>query len=181
MITLADLECYGGSGELQIVVECPRGSAVKLKYEPRLGAFTVSRALPLGLTYPFDWGFIPGTLADDGDPLDALALHDMSTYPGVVLPCRAIGVVELTQRNESGKRERNDRVITMPLWHDRLGELERVTDLPARLRDEIEQFFLSATFFTAKKPKIIGWKNAGKAASLVKAAQQQFSQRRKQN
>jgi inorganic pyrophosphatase len=101
----------------------------------------------------------------------------MGTYPVVVLPCRAIGVVELTQRNEKGKRERNDRVIAIPLWHDRFGELERATDLPTRLRDEIEQFFLSATFFTAKKPKIIGWKSARKAASLVNAARQQFVQK----
>jgi inorganic pyrophosphatase len=76
------------------VVECPRGSAVKLKYEPRLGAFTVSRALPLGLTI-LSTGFIPGTLAADGDPLDALALHDVGAYPysmtkGAYMPLRAL-------------------------------------------------------------------------------------------
>jgi inorganic pyrophosphatase len=177
MAGLGDLDPYGADGALRVVVECPRGASVKLAYAPMLGTFTVARTLPLGLTYPFDWGFIPGTLADDGDPIDALALHDMGTYPGVVLPCRAIGVVELTQRNEKGKRERNDRVIAIPLWHDRLGELERATDLPTRLRDEIEQFFLSATFFTGKKPKIIGWKSARKAASLVNAARQRFVQK----
>jgi inorganic pyrophosphatase len=77
----------------------------------------------------------------------------MGTYPRVVLPCRAIGVVELTQKNARGKRQRNDRVIAMPICHDLLGEMERVTDLPMRLRDQIEQFFLSATFFTGKKTK----------------------------
>jgi inorganic pyrophosphatase len=73
MTDLGDLEPYGADGALRVVVECPRGASVKLTYAPTLGTFTVAMALPLGLTYPFDWGFIPGTLADDGDPLGALA------------------------------------------------------------------------------------------------------------
>ncbi len=80
------LRPFDDDGNLNMVVETPRGSTVKLKYEPKTKVFTVSRSLVLGLTYPFDWGFIPGTKAEDGDPLDALAVHDSSTYPGVVLP-----------------------------------------------------------------------------------------------
>src|SRR5204863_454587 len=68
--------------------ETPRGSNIKLDYEPEMRAFTVSRALPLGLVYPYDWGFIPGTNGEDGDLIDALAVHDGATYPGVILPCR---------------------------------------------------------------------------------------------
>jgi inorganic pyrophosphatase len=78
-----------------VLVESPRGASVKLQYDEQLKAFTVVRALPLGVTYPFDWDFVPGTKAEDGDPLDVLALHNSRTYPGVVLPCRAIGVVQL--------------------------------------------------------------------------------------
>ena len=116
----------------------------------------VSRALSLGLSYPFDWGFVPSTKAPDGDPLDVLILHDAATYPGVLLPCQPLGVVEMDQdeQGDGSNRERNDRVIVAPLWHDRLGEFERASDLPERLRQEIEQFFLSATFFTAKNLKV---------------------------
>ena len=104
MRNLIELGPYGKNGEIQMVVETPRGSNIKLHYEPKLGAFTVSRALPLGLIYPYDWGFVPGTKGEDGDPIDALALHDGATYPGVVLPCHALGVVELVQEEKNKAR-----------------------------------------------------------------------------
>jgi inorganic pyrophosphatase len=168
MPLLTELPAFDPDGNLQVVVESPRGVGIKLKYEPRLGAFSVARALPLGLTYPFDWGFVPGTLGPDQDPVDALVIHDIGTFPGVVLPCRLLGVVEVSQRSEEGGRQRNDRIIAMPIWHDRLGEFERATQLPARLRKEIEEFFLDTTFFTGKRPRIIGWKSPHKAHMLVK-------------
>ena len=102
MHSLIELSPYGKNGEMRMVVETPRGSNIKLEYEPKLRAFTVSRALPLGLVYPYDWGFIPGTKGEDGDPIDALALHEGATYPGVVLPCRALGVVDLVQDGING-------------------------------------------------------------------------------
>ena len=165
---LSNLPTYGEDGVIHAVVEAPKGSLVKLKYETKLGAFTVAHSLPLGLSYPFDWGFVPSTQAADGDPLDILILHEASTYPGVVLPCRPLGVVEMDQEEKNGERKRNDRVIVMPAWHDRVGELEHPSDLPSRLKEEIEQFFLSTTFFTAKKPAILGWRGSKRAHSLIK-------------
>src|SRR5258706_14174316 len=152
-----NIEAFGTGGELRMVVETPRGSAVKLKFDPKLKILTVSRSLPLGLTYPYDWGFIPGTKGEDGDPLDALAIHDAATYPGVMLPCRLLGMVDLKQKSGDGW-EANPRFILMPQWHDRLGELEKFSALPQRLKMEIEQFFLSTDFFTQKNPKIEAWK-----------------------
>ena len=107
---LTELEAFGKDGELRVIVEVPRGSSVKLNYKPKLRSFVVSRALPLGLTYPFDWGFIPGTKGDDGDPLDAIALHETATYPGVILPCKPIGMVEISEKR-NGASETNNRVI----------------------------------------------------------------------
>jgi len=165
------LRPFDDDGNLNMVVETPRGSAVKLKYEPKAKVFIVSRSLVLGLIYPFDWGFIPGTKSEDGDPLDALAVHDSSTYPGVVLPCRALGVVDVSQKGEKG-REENPRLIVMPSWHERMGEFEKATGLPERLREEIEQFFLSATFFTGKDAKIEGWRGPKAALGVVKQTMQ---------
>ena len=162
-ISLIDLPPYDRDKTLRVVVEAPKGSTVKLTYDPHLHTFCVSRGFPLGISYPYDWGFIPGTRAADGDPVDALVLHAASTYPGVVLPCKVLGMVEVREDGKDGKRRRNNRVIAMPLWNDRLGDLERAKDLPKQIREELEEFFLSTTFFTAKNAKIQGWK--GKAAT----------------
>jgi inorganic pyrophosphatase len=171
---LSSLPAYSEDGAVYAVVEAPKGSLVKLEYEIKLGAFTVAHSLPLGLSYPFDWGFVPSTQAADGDPLDILILHEASTYPGVVLPCRPLGVVETDQEEKDSKRERNDRVIVMPAWHDRVGEFEHPSDLPSRLKEEIEQFFLSTTFFTAKKPAILGWRGPKKASCLIKETNKSY-------
>jgi inorganic pyrophosphatase len=87
---LSSVEPFGDDGELRVVVEVPRGSTVKLIYEPKLKSFVVSRCLPLGLAYPFDWGFIPGTEGGDGDPVDAIALPYMKAplIPASFFPAR---------------------------------------------------------------------------------------------
>jgi len=74
-----------GCRSIPVVVESPRGSSVKLKYDPAFGAITLSRPLPTGLTYPHDWGFVPGTKASDGDTVNALIFSDAATAPGVVV------------------------------------------------------------------------------------------------
>jgi inorganic pyrophosphatase len=149
---LSDLPSYNDDGCVHAVVEAPKGSLVKLKYDIELGVFTVSRGLPpLGMSYPFDWGFVPSTRAPDGDPLHVSVVHEGSTYPGALLPCRPLGVVEMDQDDKEGKRERNDRVIVIPSWHDRLGEFERASELPGALREEIERFFFEHNLFCSKE------------------------------
>jgi inorganic pyrophosphatase len=171
---LANLPTYSDDGSVHTVVEAPKGCLLKVKYDTKLGTFTVSRALPLGLSYPFDWGFIPSTKGPDGDPVDALVLHAGSTYPGVVLSCRLLGVVEMDEDDEQGQRQRNDRLIVRPCWPDQLGEFERASELPARLREEVEQFFLSTTFFSAKNAKVLGWKGPKEASAMVKSGHQAY-------
>ena len=173
MSNLLALPCYDEDGALNVVVEAPRGASIKLKYEPSLEAFTVSRGLPIGLTYPFDWGFIPGTLAEDGDPLDALVLSDAPSWPGVVARVRALGVLRIEQDGEKG-RERNDRLITLLEDLDRWGDLSDVRKLPKPMRDQIEKFFLDTTFFTDKNARSRGWAGPAAARRLIRQSVKAF-------
>jgi inorganic pyrophosphatase len=152
----------------RVVVESPRGSAVKLKYDHELGAITLSRPLPTGVVYPHDWGFVPGTKASDGDPVDALILSDAATAPGVVVTCRALGVLEVDQKRRGGDgRERNDRIIAVPQSAHRFDAVPDVFALSERLRAEIEAFFTQVTRFEGKDIRILGWKGPADVAALL--------------
>ncbi|MDC0710468.1 inorganic diphosphatase [Stigmatella sp. ncwal1] len=162
------LPSRGEHGALHIVVESPRGSTVKLKYEPTLRAFTISRPLTRGLQYPYDWGFIPGTRGPDGDPLDAMVYWDVATWPGVVLPCRALGVLQVDQKTSDGTgRERNDRLLVVPVSAVRAGHLRSHEDLSQREREELEHFFLTAVAFEDKDARILGWAGPEEAERMV--------------
>jgi inorganic pyrophosphatase len=167
-LSLIDLPAFDENDVLRVVVEAPKGSTVKLAYDPQLGTFCVSRGFPMGVAYPYDWGFIPGTRAADGDPVDALVLHATSTYPGVVLPCTVLGMVQVREDPKTGKRRTNNRVIAIPTWNDRLGDLERTRDLPKRIREELEEFFASTTFFTTKNVKIRGWESKAQTEAFIR-------------
>lgn len=165
---LDEIPTFGKDGAIHVVIESPRGSAVKLKYDRELGALMLSRPLPAGLTYPHDWGFVPSTQASDGDPIDALVLSDVGTSPGVVIACRLLGVLEIQQNRRSGEgRERNDRIIALPQSAHRFDSLEDVFGLPQRVRDEIAAFFIQATAFEQKAVTVLGWQAPDRALALL--------------
>ena len=159
-------------GSVHIVVETPKGSTSKFKYDSTLGAMTLSRPLPSGLAYPNDWGFIPSTLGADQDPLDALVVWEGTSYPGVVLRCRILGAlrVEQAEAGPAGGRERNDRLITAPLKSVMMQSVVSLDDLGERRRAELEQFFTAAVAFESKDLKILGWAGREEAESLLLSA-----------
>lgn len=137
-------------GRLRAVIESPQGSRNKLKYEPELGAFVVDASLPAGMSFPFDFGFFPGTKAADGDPLDVLVLMDSPGYPGVIVPVRLLGVLEGTQSDHGGKPYRNDRLIAVADGTTERGNLRRLKDLDRQLMRQIESFFETYAGLTGK-------------------------------
>ena len=120
--------------------------------------------------YPYDWGFIPSTKAADGDPLDAMVFGDVSTYPGVVVECRPLGVIRLEQNSKEaeGKRERNDRLIVVPIKLPRFDSFKAPEDLPERWRSELEEFFLNVIRFENKEPKLLGWAGPDEGERMVR-------------
>ncbi|ATB45294.1 inorganic diphosphatase [Corallococcus macrosporus] len=169
MVTdLTRLPLRGEAGAFHVIVESPRGSTLKLKYDTALKAFSLSRPLPRGLSYPFDWGFIPSTQGPDGDPLDAMVYWDDASFPGVVLPCRALGVLQVEQNAGDGGRERNDRILAVPVTPSRAGHLTDYQQLPRREREELEHFFLAAVRFEDKGARILGWEGPEGAERMLR-------------
>ena len=169
-MNLSLIPTFADGNTFHVVIEAPRGSALKLKYEARWGAMSISRPLPLGVTYPFDWGFIPSTHAADGDPLDAMVLWDVPSYPGVVIQCRAVAVLQVEQNrtnHDKSARIRNDRVMAIPVEARRQSKIKNLDALPVRVRQELEQFAIAATALEGKDLRIVGWGNASDALELV--------------
>jgi inorganic pyrophosphatase len=165
------LTAFREDGSLNVIVESPRGATLKFKYDLALDRIVLSRPLPAGVVYPHDWGFVPQTRAADGDPVDAMIVWDGTSYPGVLVPCRPIGILNVEQTNlKSGQRERNDRLAVLPVTAPRFDAIENVFDLSARSREELEQFFLAATFFEKKNVRMLGWEGPDKAKAFVEAS-----------
>ena len=170
MTDLAQIPAFVNDDVFHLVVESPRGTGVKLKYDARLGAMGISRPLPVGLVFPYDWGFIPSTLGSDQDPVDAFALWDVATFPGVVLECRALGVIEVEQHsrpNDPSGRIRNDRIIALPV-EARRDRTMTLDDLDERLRSEIAGFLLATTALEGKGLTVLGWKGPAAALDYVR-------------
>ena len=172
MTDYANLPCRDKHGNLLVVVEVPRNSLVKVKYDPDLQAFLFGRPLTLGVAYPYDYGFVPSTKAEDDDPLDAMVLFDCPTWPGTVVPAREIGIVKMTQKEEGEKeRVRNDRVIVVPIEDHRV---KHVDDLSKRTREELEDFFAISAKMTGKKVHIEGWHGPKSARDAIEHATKKY-------
>jgi inorganic pyrophosphatase len=157
------------TGLVQTVVETPAGSRNKFSYDPEQGAFHIKSVLPAGMTFPYEFGFVPQTKADDGDPIDVLLLMDEPAYPGVVVRTRLIGVIEGEQNDEKkkGKKVRNDRLVGVSDVSHEYANITKFSDLPEKWLEEIEKFFVNYAGQQGKDFRVIGVKGAEEAMALV--------------
>ena len=123
-----------------VIIETPRGSRNKYKYNEETGGIKFSKVLPAGMMFPYDFGFIPDTKADDGDPLDVLVLSDEPMFPGCEVECRIVGVLKANQR-ENGKEKRNDRLIAAAEGSVLYAGINDLSDIDPEVMRQIEQFF----------------------------------------
>ena len=163
---LSRLDLEADDGGIRAVVETPLGSFNKYDYNPDLDLFEVRETLPRGSEFPFDFGFFPSTLGQDGDPVDALILSDRGLDMGTVVSTRIVGVIEFSDE-KNGETIRNDRLIAVPLISIMYKKIETLEDLPTTLIDQIEAFFEQDAYFKGKKRKFLGRGDARKAAALL--------------
>ncbi len=129
-------------GLLQVIIETPAGSRNKFAFDPDQGIFALKKVLPAGMAFPYDFGFLPKTLAPDGDPIDVLLLMDEPAFPGVAVRARLIGVMEGEQLDGKNKI-RNDRLIAVAEANHMYANVRTLKDLPAKWIHELEDFFVN--------------------------------------
>lgn len=174
-----DLPPFDEQHNLRVVVETPRGANIKIKFDENLGCFSLSRILPLGVAYPYDFGFVPQTLAQDGDPLDVMVLIDAVTYPGVVISCRLLGALQVEERGLRGRP--NHRLVAMPVKAARKDEVRNFSDLGRRMQQELERFFVMSSSFTSKDPVVRGWVGPDAAFDMVQRAISRYKERQERD
>ena len=153
---------------LRVVIETPKGSRNKFAFDPDLHVFHLKKVLPSGMTFPYDFGFVPSTEADDGDPVDVLVLMDEPAFPGCTLACRAIGVIQGEQADK--KRKRNDRIIAVEKDAHSWAKVKSVDDLGRDFCKELEEFFVNYHNLQGKKFRVLGMKGPKEALSLIKSS-----------
>jgi inorganic pyrophosphatase len=168
MSALGELPTWEGA-DLVVVVETPRGSRTKLAYRPDWDRLVVKRILPAGMVFPYDFGFVPGTRAGDGDPLDVLVLIDGSVAAGTVVLTRLVGVIEAEQREQGDGWTRNDRLVGVPACADAQRSLTELRDLDSGLVAEIEAFFVDYHRVHGRDFRPLHRRGARSARALVRA------------
>ena len=153
---------------VEIVIETPKGSQNKLKFDPARQAFRLSHVLPTGMAFPFDFGFVPETRAGDDDPLDVLVLTDAPLPVGCLVEVRLIGVIEVEQRETDGTVVRNDRLIGVAEESTTHRETRDLRDVSRTLLGEIEAFFGQYNRLDGKEFRVLHRRGVAAAADLVR-------------
>jgi inorganic pyrophosphatase len=161
------------TGLVHVVIDTPRGSRNKLKYDEELGCFTLSRILPLGQVFPYDFGSVPGTRSPDGDALDVLVLLDAPTFPGCLVTVRLIGGFAAQQKSEAGRTLRNERLIGAPETSTNAAAFRHLDELGSQL-EEIEHFFVAYNEAQGRTFEFMGRLGPEEAEERLEAAIAEF-------
>jgi inorganic pyrophosphatase len=156
-----------------MIVEIPKNSGNKYEYDCELGVFRLDRALYSPMHYPGDYGFIPGTLADDGDPLDVLALVEEPSFPGCLIEVRPVGILNMVDNAEA-----DQKIIAVPNRNPRYDEVHTMDQIFPHVRREIEHFFTIYKELEKKKTQMQGWGRPMEARDVVVKSRRSYLESR---
>jgi inorganic pyrophosphatase len=162
-----------GSDLVNVVIDTPRGSRNKFKFDESIGVFRLSRILPAGMHFPYDFGWVPRTRAADGDALDVLVLMDEPTFPGCLVTVRLLGALRAAQR-EKKKMIRNDRLIAMAQTPVNRPRIRSLDEIAADCLHEIENFFVAYNRAQGREFVLKGRAGAAAARKLLEQARSGF-------
>jgi inorganic pyrophosphatase len=151
------------------VIETPAGSRAKYKYNERCRAIELARILPAALSFPLDYGFVPGTLAEDGDAIDILVLSDIPLPAGCLVEVRLVGAV-IAEQTEKGGTVRNDRLIARSIESLSYASINSIEELGEPFVRELKRFFVAYNEFRGRRFEVLGVEGPEKAAALIASA-----------
>ncbi len=149
-------------GIINVLIEIPAGSKNKYEFDKDMNAMALDRVLSSSVQYPYDYGFIPNTLGNDGDPLDGIVMMDQPTFPGCVIAARPIGMLEMTDGGD-----RDEKILCVPDKDPRYANVKSLKDVPQHRLDEISEFFKTYKNLEKKVTEILGWKDVDAVMPLV--------------
>ena len=161
-----ELAPIDGNGRLQVVIETPKGSRNKYSFDPEQRVFVLKKVLPAGMTFPYDFGFVPSTKAEDGDPTDVLVLMDEPAFPGCLLKCRVVGIIE-GQQGKKKEGERNDRIIAIEEANHSYSHIRHVNELGKKFVRELEEFFVNYHDLDGEKYRVLDVKGSAEAERRI--------------
>lgn len=164
--------------ECQAIIETPKGRRSKFKYDEESGLFSLSNILPQGFNFPFDFGFVPSTKAEDGDPLDVIVLMDEATHVGCLLAVRLVGLFKVVQ-TQDGKQTANDRVVAVAVRSVEYKDVNQLSDLPKSHADQICEFLALYNKNSGKHDEVKGIEGPDAAVKLVEQAAARFKRQEK--
>ena len=152
---------------VRAIIETPSGSRNKYSFDEEEKIFVLKKVLPAGMTFPYTFGFIPSTMAEDGDPLDVLVLMDEPALQGCLVSCRPIGIIE-GEQGDKNEVERNDRIVAVEQNNHELGFIKHIDDLGKEFIEELEKFFVNYHEMSGKKYRILDAKGPKEARKRIK-------------
>lgn len=152
---------------IPVIIESPKGSGYKYNYEPESHCIKLSKVMPAGLVFPFDFGFITGTKGEDGDPLDVIVISEIKSFPGCCMDCRLIGAIQANQTEENGETMRNDRYLAVPDVSQLFKEVDSIDHLPEGIISQIECFFENYNEQAGKKFDVLKRIDANEAYNII--------------
>lgn len=152
---------------VNVIIETPKRSQNKYAYDPEMDLFMLKKTLPLGMMFPFDFGFIPQTKGEDGDPIDILVLMDEPSYPGCLVRCRLLGVLEAEQQEKGKDAIRNDRLVAISDSSVIYKDITKMKELNASFVKEIEHFFQNYNRQEGRLFKPLQWAGVKTAVRLI--------------
>lgn len=157
---------------IRVVIETPKGSRNKFAFNAEEKVFELKTVLPAGMAFPYVFGFVPSTKADDGDPVDVLVLMDEPAFTGCVVKCRIIGIIEGEQVDKKEK-VRNDRVIAVEKHDHSYADIKHIDDLGKRFVRELEDFFVNYHQLSEEKYRVLGVKGPAQAMKAIEEGRRQ--------